>query len=134
MAAVDVAFKLTCATLFGAALASGAWLTASMIKGYKDVKEFEVGFDQSAMTTTTTNDQTLFSNLDLLLLKKKKKKNSEHTHTHLPPKKETHRQPKPLESLLLVPRRKTDCVTLLFLNFASFLSSCSLSPPFFSQL
>lgn len=87
MAAVDVAFKLTCATLFGAALASGAWLTASMIKGYKDVKEFEVGFDQSAMTTTTTNDQTLFSNLDLLLLKKKKKK-KQRTHTHTPPAKE----------------------------------------------
>jgi len=42
MAAVDVAFKLTCATLFATALASGAWLTASMVKGYNDAQEYQV--------------------------------------------------------------------------------------------
>ena len=42
MAAVDVAFKATCATLFAAALASGAWLTASMVKGYNDAQEYQV--------------------------------------------------------------------------------------------
>ena len=42
MAAVDVAFKATCATLFATALASGAWLTASMIKGYNDAQEYQV--------------------------------------------------------------------------------------------
>ena len=42
MAVIDVAFKLTCATLFGTALLSGAWLTATMIKGYTDVQEYEV--------------------------------------------------------------------------------------------
>jgi len=42
MSAVDVAFKATCATLFATALASGAWLTASMWKGYNDATEYQV--------------------------------------------------------------------------------------------
>ena len=42
MSAVDVAFKITCGTLFATALASGAWLTASMVKGYNDAQEYQV--------------------------------------------------------------------------------------------
>jgi hypothetical protein len=42
--AIDVAFKTTCFVLFGTAVVSGAWLSASMYKGYNDVKEYQVRF------------------------------------------------------------------------------------------
>ena len=42
MAAGDFLFKLTCSGLFVTARASGAWLTASMFKGYNDAQEYQV--------------------------------------------------------------------------------------------
>lgn len=41
MSAVDLAFKGTCFLLFGTAVVSGVWLSASMWKGYSDVKEYQ---------------------------------------------------------------------------------------------
>ena len=86
MSAVDVAFKITCGTLFATALASGAWLTASMVKGYNDAQEYQVKKVeerrryQSIGHDDDDDDDDVgrppLTNLDLLnsLIPKKKKK------------------------------------------------------------
>ena len=45
MGTADTLFRLTCASLAGAAALTGAWLSASMYKGYRDASEFEVRRD-----------------------------------------------------------------------------------------
>ena len=147
MSAVDVAFKITCGTLFATALASGAWLTASMVKGYNDAQEYQVKKVeerrryQSIGHDDDDDDDDVgrppLTNLDLLnslIPKKKKKKKS--GHTRRPPNKQTHPQPRRLERLLDLFCEKKNCNTefsilfcvffFLFLSFLSFFFSPSL--------
>ena len=104
MAAVDVAFKLTCATLFATALASGAWLTASMVKGYNDAQEYQVrevervdGERSKSGHDDDRAERPLFSDLEHSFLFQNKKLRSEHTPR--PPKKRNRpQQPRRCES------------------------------------